>query len=214
MDHDADVPTSTPLDGWLAELAQPNGAPGGGAASGVMLGIAASLLRMVAEYTPDDPRAEECGGRLARTREEVLAAVESDGVVSAGFGAALALPADDPERDRRVRDAALDAAESSARLGAIGIRLLPELRLLAEIGNPNLRADLAVAVEALRAGLSGAIINLRSNLRIARKHDAPEEELTVLHAEQSRLGDTARKIGQLAEDLSSRLGSEVPKDSR
>src|SRR5690349_2077027 len=124
MDHDADVPTSTPLDGWLAQLGQPNGAPGGGAASGVMLGIAASLLRMVAEYTPDDPRAAECGDRLARTRIEALVAVEDDGVLSAGFGAALALPTDDPERDRRVRDAAMDAAESSTRLGAIGVRLL------------------------------------------------------------------------------------------
>lgn len=206
MDDSADVPTSTPLDGWLAELGQPKGSPGGGAASGVMLGIAASLLRMVAEYTPDDPRAEECGGRLARTRAQVLAAVESDGVLSAAFGAALGLPSDDPERDRRVRDAAIDAAESSARLGAIGIRLIPEVRLLGEIGNPQLLADLAVAVEALRAGLSGALINLRSNLQIAKKHAAPQTVVSSLQADGSRLADAKREIEQIAGDLASRLG--------
>ena len=202
MDHDADVPTSTPLDGWLAELAQPNGAPGGGAASGVMLGIAASLLRMVAEYTPDDPRAEECGDRLARTREEVLAAVEADGVASAGFGAALALPADDPDRDDRVRDAAIDAAESSARLGDIGIRLLPEARLLADIGNRHLSADLAVAVEALRAGIAGALINLRANLQTARAHGATA--LETLDSDASRLSDAVRELAQIGDELSTK----------
>ena len=206
MEHDADVPTSTPLDGWLAELGQPNGAPGGGAASGVMLGIAASLLRMVAEYTPnDDPQAEECGIRLAHTRAEVLEAVEADGVYSAAFGAALGRPADDPERDHRVHDAAMEAAQSSARLGDIGIRLLPEVRLLAEIGNPHLVADLAVAVEALHAGMAGAIINLRSNLQIARKHGTPAAALRPLDDEKSRLVNAQREVAQLTEALSSRL---------
>lgn len=206
MDHDADVPTSTPLDGWLAQLGQPNGAPGGGAASGVMLGIAASLLRMVAEYTPEDPRASECADRLARTREEALEAAQSDGILSAGFGAALALSKDDPERDGRVRDAAIEAAESSTRLGAIGIRLLPEVRVLTEIGNPHLLADLAVAAEALRAGLAGAGINLRANLQIARKHDAPEPVGSALDAEASRLTEAQNAVARIADELAARAG--------
>ncbi|WP_341947042.1 cyclodeaminase/cyclohydrolase family protein [Microbacterium sp. LWH11-1.2] len=206
MDHDADVPTSTPLDGWLAQLGQPNGAPGGGAAAGVMLGIAASLLRMVAEYTPDDPRATECADRLARMRVEALDAAEADGILSAGFGAALALPAEDSERDARVRDAAIEAAESSTRLGAIGIRLLPEVRVLTEIGNPHLQADLAVAAEALRAGLAGATINLRANLQIARKHDAPAPLRSDLDAEASRLTEAQNAVARIADELAARAG--------
>ncbi|QYM63814.1 cyclodeaminase/cyclohydrolase family protein [Microbacterium sp. Se5.02b] len=51
----SEVPTSLPVDDWLAELGDSTGAPGGGAASGILLGVAASLFRMVAAYTPDDP---------------------------------------------------------------------------------------------------------------------------------------------------------------
>lgn len=204
MEHDADVPTSTPLDGWLARLAQPSGAPGGGAASGVMLGIAASLLRMVAEYTPDDPRASECADRLARTRQEALDAAEADGVLSAGFGAALGMSSDDPERDHRVRDAAIEAAESSVRLGAAGIRLLPELRVLTEIGNPHLVADLAVSAEALRAGLAGAAINLRANLQTAVKHDASASIVSALDTEASRLAEAGNAVARIADELGAR----------
>ncbi|MFS0894676.1 cyclodeaminase/cyclohydrolase family protein [Microbacterium sp. 179-I 3D3 NHS] len=202
MQESDDISTSTPLDGWLAELGRPHGAPGGGAAAGVMLGIAASLLRMVAEYTPDDDRAARCGERLADVRAEALAAVEADGVSSAGFGAALALPADDPDRDARVRDAAVDAAVSSVRLGDVGIRLIPEIRLLADIGNPHLTADLAVASEALRAGISGAIINLRSNVRVAQKHEGSPAEVSALLDSAARMTAARDEVAGIAVDLS------------
>lgn len=200
-----EIPTSRPLDAWLDALSQPHGAPGGGAASGVMLGIAASLMGMVAAYTPDSPTASECGDRLAGERYEALRAVEADGIVSARFGSALALPAEDPDREERVREAAVDAADSVAKLGSIGIALLAEARILAAAGNPHLAVDLAVAVEALRAGLSGTSLNLRANLQIARSHDAPPSRLAALDAEVRRLADAARDLAQLAEELSSRL---------
>ncbi|RKN66958.1 hypothetical protein D7252_04705 [Microbacterium sp. CGR2] len=171
----------------------------------VMLGIAASLLRMVAEYTADDPGATECGSRLTALRSDALDAAEADGVTSADFGAALALSTEDPDREPRVRKAAVDAAASSARLGDVGIRLLPEVRLLAEIGNPHLAADLAVAAEALGAGLAGAVINLRANLQIARRHDAAASDLADLGAQASRLAEAARAARQIAEEASSRF---------
>lgn len=193
------------MDAWLDALSQPHGSPGGGAASGVMLGVAASLMGMVAAYTPEDPTVSECGDRLARGRDEALQAVETDGIVSARFGAALALPADDPDRDERVRDAAVDAADSVAQLGRIGVALVPEAGVLAAAGNPHLAVDLAVAVEALRAGLSGTSLNLRANLQIARSHDAPSSRLASLETDVERLSDAGRRLSQLAEELSSRV---------
>ncbi|WP_136041651.1 MULTISPECIES: cyclodeaminase/cyclohydrolase family protein [unclassified Microbacterium] len=201
----ADVPVDRPLDSWLEALGRPTGSPGGGAASGVMLGIAASLMGMVAGYASDSADAEECADRLARRRSEALQAVEEDGIVSARFGAALALPADDPDRDHRVGVAAIEAAESVAKLGTIGLTLLTEARLLAVIGNPSLAVDLAVAVEALGAGLSGASLNLRSNLKLARDHHAPASRMADLDPNIVRLSDAGRIIAQLAEELSSRL---------
>ena len=151
------IPASTSLSAWLDRLAQPDGAPGGGAACGVMLALAAALLRMVAEYTPDEPRAEECAGRLVTRRLDALAAAETDGVRSAELGAALRTSKDDPTRDQLVRDAAIEAARLSAVLGDVGVALVDELRLLREIGNPHLAADLAVAGEALAASSCGGV---------------------------------------------------------
>ena len=56
-----------------------------------------------------------------------------------------------------MRDAAVAAAASSAALDEVGEDLLPELELLAEIGNPNVTADLVVASHALVAGVAGAL---------------------------------------------------------
>ena len=205
MSDSGRVPTSTPLSRWLTELAQPTGAPGGGAAAGVMLGMSAALLHMVAEYTPDDPRAAHAAGRLAARRTEALAAAEADGVQSLEFGTALRLPAHEPTRDERVRDAALAAGRSSARLGEVGLALLPELRLLVEIGNPSLTADLAVGAEALVTGLAGASINLRANLQTARRHDARGVQLRELNDVVRRLADGRSAAQRIAGDASARL---------
>lgn len=205
MNETARVPTSTPLSDWLDKLAQPNGAPGGGAASGVILGLAAALLRMVAQYTPDDARASECAARLVIRRSEALHAAEADGIRSAEFGAALALPADNAERDDRVRGAAIAAAHSSALLGTVGRDLHPELRLLAEIRSPQVKADLAIAAEALATGIVGACINLRANLQLALKYGATESSLSVVQSDLERLNTVRAAVAEIAAEASKHL---------
>ncbi len=205
MVDSADIPPSTPMDAWLDALGQPTGAPGGGAASGVMIAAAAALMAMVAGYTTDDDRVSKSVDSLADRRSEALRAVEDDGVASAGFGAALALADDDPERDERVRDAAIDAARSAARVGDVGVAMMPELRLLAASGNPHLAVDLAVAAEALRAGQSGASLNIRANVRIARAHGASGAPLDALAETVARLTDARRDVSRVVDELSSRL---------
>lgn len=169
MTEDARVPVSMPLESWLDRLAQRGGAPGGGAASGVMLAIGAALLRMVSAYTPDDERAQRSGERAVTLQADALRAAEEDGIRSAALGAALA-EASSPDRDERIVATAFAGAESSARLGAVGAALAAELRVLADRGNPNLVADVAVAAEAIGAGLGGALTNLRANVELTRAH--------------------------------------------
>jgi formiminotetrahydrofolate cyclodeaminase len=201
MSDDVPVSASTPLSAWLAELAQPSGAPGGGAASAVLVATSAALLRMVAEYTPDDPRASECAERLVSRRTEALDAAQADGLRSAELGAALTLSADDPDRDVRVRDAACAAARSSASIGQVGRALVSELRLLAQISNPQLAADLAVAAAALAAGVAGASINLRADLQTARKHGAPRSALAELHAAARLLAVDRSAAADISEQI-------------
>ena len=103
-------PARTTLTDWLDRLAQPSGAPGGGAACGVMTSISAGLLSMVAGYT-DHPDASAAAIRLERLRHESVHAAEEDGVHSADFGAALAMP-ESAERDAAVRHATSTAIDT------------------------------------------------------------------------------------------------------
>lgn len=206
---DGDVPTSEALDVWLDRLAQADGAPGGGAACGVMLAVAAALLRMVALYTGDDERAAAAAERLVARRREALRAAESDGVRSASLGAAVRAAPGSPGRDRYVRVAAVEAAASSATLGQVGADLLPDLELLARIGNPNVTADLVVAAHALVAGVAGALVNLRGDLELAARHggagagDPGGDELTPAVAAMQRCREAASAV---ADTLSAKFG--------
>lgn len=205
MTDSADIPTSRPLDAWLDALSQPTGSPGGGAAAGVMLGLATGLMGMVAGYTSDDEAVTEIAGRLDRTRAELLQAVEADGVVSVDLGAALARAPEDPEREEAVRGAALDAAASVARLGRLGIAVVDEARTLAAHGNPHVAVDLAVAAEALAAGLSGASLNLRANLHLARRYGASAAMRAGLDEEVGRLAEARTQVERVTAELSARV---------
>jgi formiminotetrahydrofolate cyclodeaminase len=147
-------------------------------------------MEMVARYSSEDERAAACAIRLADRRREALAAAEADGIRSAQLGASLRAPEGDPARDRGIHEAALAAAASSAELGAVGVALVAELALLSDIGNPAVTADLAVAAEALSAGIAGSTVNLRADLALADAHSADQS-----------MPDAARRLAETAQAL-------------
>jgi formiminotetrahydrofolate cyclodeaminase len=186
----SDRSTPSALSAWLDRLAQADGGQGGGAACGVLLSISSALMEMVARYSSEDERAAACAIRLADRRREALAAAEADGIRSAQLGASLRAPEGDPARDRGIHEAALAAAASSAELGAVGVALVAELALLSDIGNPAVTADLAVAAEALSAGIAGSTVNLRADLALADAHSADHS-----------MPDAARRLAETAQAL-------------
>ena len=169
-------PAATPLAEWLDRLAQAHGAPGGGAACAVMTAISAALLGMVAAYTADNPAARLAAQRLGVRRRAATTAAEADGICSATFGAALAMD-EGPERERAVRQASVDAIASTLTIGRLAAALVDDVRLLADIGNRHVEADLLVAVEALRAALEGASLTARANLDLLSGHRSPDDGL-------------------------------------
>jgi formiminotetrahydrofolate cyclodeaminase len=195
MAADPNVPTTLGLDAWLARLAEPNGAPGGGSAAGVMLGLSAALLHMVCAYTPDDEAAAASAERVSALRERSLEAGRLDGVRSVELGAALA--SDGPDRSARLREKAVAGAGSSAALGEIALALVDELVVIADVGNPSVVADTGVAGESLRAGLGAALINLRANVDLARKHSGPDDssaDIDEFAAAGSRLSEARSRV--------------------
>lgn len=206
MSRDDIVPVETPLEEWLGRLAEARGAPGGGAACAVMTAISAALLGMVAAYTPDDVAAEHAARRLTTKRNEATRAAEEDGVRSAAFGASLAM-SEGPERERAVRQATVDAIMSSVTIGRIGASLLDEVRLLADIGNPHVEADLRVAAEALRAALEGAHLTAEANLDLLKKHRQQGDGLNPkVEAFQQNLAELAEKRSE-CDGIADRLRS-------
>ncbi|WJL94934.1 cyclodeaminase/cyclohydrolase family protein [Microbacterium sp. ET2] len=207
MSHDDIVPAETPLEEWLGRLAEARGAPGGGAACAVMTAISAALLGMVAAYTPDDVEAERAVGRLRGRRRAATRAAEEDGVRSAAFGASLAM-SDGPERERAVRQATVEAIESSLSIGRIGVSLLDDVRLLADIGNRHVEADLRVAAEALRAALEGAHLTAEANLDLLERHRTQDDQLDPrveeFHQDLAELAEKRSECDSIATHLRSR----------
>jgi formiminotetrahydrofolate cyclodeaminase len=199
-------PAATPLAEWLDRLAQAHGAPGGGAACAVMTAISAALLGMVAAYTTDNSEARLAAQRLSSTRHAATMAAEEDGARSAAFGSALAMD-EGPEREQAVRSAAVDAIASSLAVGRLGSSLLDDVRLLANIGNPHIEADLLVAVEALRAALEGAAITARATLDLLTAHRRPDDGLDAQVASFERgirdLAETRAEVERVGADLRS-----------
>lgn len=193
-------PSTTFLADWMDRLAEGHGSPGGGAACGVMAGIAAALLGMVAAYTKGD-EAARARERLAETRRSAMKAAEDDGIHSAGFGAALAMP-DGPDRPPAVRQATREAIVSSLTVGEIAASLVPEVRLLAEIGNPHVEADLLVAIAALRAALDGVVVTTRADLDLLDAHraadDGLDEDVAAFRVRVAELEDGIRQLHAVA----------------
>ena len=211
--HETDgdvVPAATPLEEWLGKLSEAHGAPGGGAACAIMTGIAAGLLGMVAAYTPDEPDAARAAERLARVRGEATRAAEADGASSAAFGAALAME-DGTEREAAVRAATVEATASSLRVGRVAASLLAELRLLREIGNVHVEADLLVAALALDAALGGIAITAAADLALLASHRAPEDGL------DDRVAELERELAALQrarDEVARTQGSPVPREAQ
>ncbi len=184
-------PSETTLEEWLDRLAEPHGAPGGGAACGVMTAIAAALRGMVASYTPDEPRARDAVPRLQDYRRAATEAAENDGVRSAAFGAALAMD-ESPEREQAIREATVEATRSSLAIGVIAASLVGEARQLAEVSNPHVEADLVVALGALSAALDGVLVTARSDLATLTKHaDAGDPVGPSIRQQESTVAELA-----------------------
>lgn len=192
------------LGDLLDALARDQGDPGGGAASGVITAVAAALAQMVSRYSSAEPAAPGIDARLARLRDAAIAAADDDGRASGALGAALRpVPGDDPGvRDRRIVEAATGAIETSAALGGIALGVWREVRLLADVGNRHLMSDVAVAADAVAAGLGGAATNLSGGLALVAAHGDP----APLESAHGTLRDRLLAARREARSLADRLG--------
>ena len=192
---------------WLEELAESDGNPGGGAAAALMLGVAAALMSMSAGYvSASGPAQAELAGLQARAKQlriDALGLADRDAKASADFGEASAQPPSE-QRDRQLAEACLQAAKSSAALGALAMTAVNDLRWLDQHAKPQLVADVAAALGMVRAVLQAASSNLR--------YDLSQLPFGPAHAQHSGLWDTAASLEramQTAAQLAARVDARI-----
>lgn len=167
------------VEDWTCALAESTGSPGGGAGTGVMLAVAASLTSMVAGYSEGDAVAG-IRARAQDLRRSALKLADEDATASKAFGAAFRLDKG-PERDEAIRHASVDAAKASAVLGDRAVEAIEDLAWLAHNGNKALVADVVVAFGALRAAVAGARTNISFDLASLRSAGTTLEEVREQH---------------------------------
>ena len=160
---------------FQAALASSSPTPGGGTASAVALGQAASLSIMVCDLTLANEKWQD-GWAIAEqiqtmaipmmSRSNELATEDSQAFdrVMESFG--LPKTTDEEKSNRRgaIRDATLEAAVVPFETASLALKLLTSLPDLAAMGNGNAVTDVGVAGLLASAAAKGAVFNVEINL--------------------------------------------------
>ena len=160
---------------FQAALSSSSPTPGGGTASAVALGQAASLSIMVCDLTLANEKWQD-GWAIAEqiqtmaipmmSRSNELATEDSQAFdrVMESFG--LPKTTDEEKSNRRgaIRDATLEAADDPFETASLALKLLTSLPDLAAMGNGNAATDVGVAGLLASAAAKGAVFNVEINL--------------------------------------------------
>jgi formiminotetrahydrofolate cyclodeaminase len=175
------------LTDFLAALAAPTPAPGGGAAAAISGATAAALVEMVAglsiKKSPDGAEAalqQRTAAQMATLRAELLTLADDDANAYIAFIQAMRLPkVEEHERDARSR-AMSAAAEHAAKVPLKTLRAITAAaeaaRLLTGRSLVSAASDLDVALRFARAAGLSAAENVEANLPFI---DDPETRATL-----------------------------------
>jgi glutamate formiminotransferase/formiminotetrahydrofolate cyclodeaminase len=189
------------MSAFVASVASPTPAPGGGSVSAHVGTLAAALTQMVAgltvgrkKYAAVEADMRELAMRAVALGNELTGLVERDATAYGAVTAAYKLPKE-PEAAAASRERAItDALLGAARVPLETARACAAVAELAEIaatkGNPNTVSDAAVAALLAEAACRGAIYNVRINLAEigdkSRGESLHREAASLLEATASR----------------------------
>ena len=168
-------PADQSLASYLASLAAPTPAPGGGSAAAVATGMAAALVEMVAGLSlskqPDGGDAALQQGardRAAAARMTLLQYADDDAAAYSGFIEALRLPKNtNEEREARtvaISAAAVRAAEVPLQTLQVATAIANDAAALTDRSLASAASDLEVARRFARAAGRSAADNVEANL--------------------------------------------------
>ena len=169
-----------PLRDFLDTLAGAGPAPAGGSAAAITVAMAAGLVGMVARASKE--YWDEAGGVVGqaetlRARVAPLAQADAEAYVGALTALRSRDELEERYRDQKLREALEHAAEIPLRIAEAGCDLACLAALLVENGNPEVRADAAVAAVLAEGGTRAAAKLVAVNL------SALEDDPRIRHAD-------------------------------
>ena len=197
-----------PLTRYLDDAAAARPTPGGGSVAAVAAALASTMASMAAGFTVGKEKfkaveAEVAGhlDRLAALRGRLLDAAQRDMAAYQGVMAAWRLPKETAEqqaaRAEAVRAATRASLDVVEEVLADAGEILRVARRLADVANPNLASDVAVAAELALGAVRAARINVAVNLAgytDAADADAVRRRTDAAVAEAERLAAETRDI--------------------
>lgn len=167
---------------FLEKLASKEPVPGGGGAAALGGAISAALASMVANLTLGKEKFLSVESEMLRLaaaseylRQELLHLAQEDASVFEAFMNCYKMPkATDAEkalRQTKIQEAAKMAAEIPLKIGEKSLAVLLLAAEAAELGNPAVITDAAVAALMARAAVRSAVYNVKINLNLINDRD-------------------------------------------
>ena len=166
---------SMPVNAFADEVSRSTPAPGGGSVAALAGSLAASLGSMVANLTHTKKGMEEQRDEMEQVavalqgvKDDLLRAVDADTDAFGDVLTAMRMPKDTDEQ-RAARDAAVQEGYKRAtsvplRTAQLCLEALRHCRTMAAKGLPASITDAGVGALMARAGVLGAVYNVRINL--------------------------------------------------
>lgn len=199
------------IAGFLERLASGQATPGGGAAAALQAAQAAALISMSANFTTGPRFAEhaQAARRVAETARDLipqaLALADDDEKAFQRVVAAYGLPKEsEAERSARsgaLQDALREAVRPPKKLIGLAGTILGLGRELAGFANPDVRSDIAAALEAVRSAAAGA----RATLAADRAEITDERVAETLRGPAAEAAEIIESCGRLSEELRTQI---------
>jgi len=196
-----------PLSAYLADAADKKPAPGGGSVAALVGALASTMASMAANFTAGkekfaavEPQVQANLKRLAEARRKFLDLMHRDMDAYGGVLAAYRLPKG-TDAERVARQAAVQEALGQSllvplKVTKVAIQVLEASEQLANIANPNLLSDVAVAAVLAEATFAAGRINVEVNLNGLEDQElvaSTRAELDTSQALAARLRDNCLK---------------------
>jgi glutamate formiminotransferase/formiminotetrahydrofolate cyclodeaminase len=190
---------------FLEDLASENPTPGGGSAAAYTAAQAAALVAMVGrvtvgkkKYANVEQQMQQMIDKAETLRTSLTRAVAEDSAAFDAFMQALRLPKNTPEeqsaRQQALNEATLGAARVPLQVAERAADVIALAVEAADTGNINAVSDAGTAAALAAAALSGAGLNVRTNLKDYEDRSAADPMLSHLVEIEQRAAEYRKQL--------------------